>query len=128
MKKMKKQTFIFPKLVLCGILAILIVALNGIHCKPSEQTQDVIQTSRQHSLKDSAELGAFLDGIILGQLNTSQLIGSTISVVKDGELFYTKGYGYTDIEKKKPVDSSRTLFRIAQIIHVYRSNAACRAG
>jgi len=32
--------------------------------------------------------------------------------VKDGALFFAKGYGYADVAKRKPIDPERSLFRI----------------
>ncbi|NIU59138.1 MAG: serine hydrolase, partial [Phycisphaerae bacterium] len=37
------------------------------------------------------------------------------SVVKDGELFFAKGYGYADLEKDIPVDPEQTIFSIGSV-------------
>jgi CubicO group peptidase (beta-lactamase class C family) len=57
------------------------------------------------------DLEAFLDGIVLLQLERDDIAGATIAVVKDGKLLFAKGYGYADYEKKKPVSAEETLFR-----------------
>src|SRR5207249_11075584 len=57
------------------------------------------------------DLEAFLDGIVLLQLERDDIAGATIAVVKDGKLLFAKGYGYADYEKKKPVSTEETLFR-----------------
>lgn len=36
--------------------------------------------------------------------------GAAIAVVKDGEIIFSKGYGYTDVENNTPVDSANTVF------------------
>jgi CubicO group peptidase (beta-lactamase class C family) len=43
------------------------------------------------------------------------IAGAAISVVKDGKLFFAKGYGYADIEKGIPVDPEQTIFRIGSV-------------
>jgi CubicO group peptidase (beta-lactamase class C family) len=61
------------------------------------------------------DLEAFLDGIVLLQLERDDIAGATIAVVKDGKLLFAKGYGYADYEKKKPVSAEETLFRPGSI-------------
>jgi CubicO group peptidase (beta-lactamase class C family) len=69
--------------------------------------------------QDPAELGAFLDGVLEVYMKTLHIPGATISVIKDGKIFFTKGYGYADVEKKKPVLPERTLFRIASVSKLF---------
>ena len=40
------------------------------------------------------------------------IAGAAVAVVKDGKLFFTKGYGSKDIEHRIPVDPEETMFRI----------------
>ena len=59
----------------------------------------------------AADVETFLDGIVPLQLRQDDIAGATISVVRDGKLLFAKGYGYADVEKKKPVSAQETLFR-----------------
>jgi CubicO group peptidase (beta-lactamase class C family) len=61
---------------------------------------------------DPAELEAFLDGLLEKEMEEYHIAGAAIAVVKDGQLFYTKGYGYADLENKIPIDPEQTPFRI----------------
>jgi len=61
---------------------------------------------------DRAELAAFLDGVMAANLRDKHVAGATVAVVKDGSLFYAKGYGYADVAKRAPVDAEHSLFRI----------------
>ncbi len=63
-------------------------------------------------VRDRTELAAFLDGVMAANLRDKHIAGATVAVVKDGALFYAKGYGYSDVAKRAPVDAGRTLFRI----------------
>ncbi len=63
-------------------------------------------------LRDRAELEGFLDGVMAANLRDHHVAGATVAVVKDGALLFAKGYGYADVATRKPVDASRTLFRI----------------
>jgi hypothetical protein len=49
--------------------------------------------------------------------------GAVISVVKDGKLFFAKGYGVADLEKKTPVVPDKTIFRIGSITKVFTATA-----
>jgi len=46
------------------------------------------------------------------RIRSQHIAGATIATVRDGELFFAKGYGYEDIEKKVSVDPEQTLFRV----------------
>jgi CubicO group peptidase (beta-lactamase class C family) len=54
--------------------------------------------------------------IQLAQHNTA---GAVVSVVKDGEIFLMKGYGYADWEARETVHPERTLFRIGSITKLF---------
>src|SRR3972149_6305202 len=64
---------------------------------------------------DPAELEAFLDDLFAQDLEEYHIAGAAVSVVKDGELFFAKGYGYADVENKIPVDPEQTIFRIGSV-------------
>lgn len=70
-------------------------------------------------LTDPAELEAFLDGVILSQMDANHVPGVVVSVVKDGELFLAKGYGYADLDQGVPVDPERTLFRPGSVSKLF---------
>lgn len=63
-------------------------------------------------LHDREELEGFLDGVMAANLRDKHVAGATVAVVKDGALFFAKGYGYADVAARTPVDAARTLFRI----------------
>src|SRR5437016_6406382 len=44
---------------------------------------------------------------------------STPVVVRDGKIFFAKGYGYADYEKKIPVSPENTLFRPGSISKLF---------
>jgi len=68
---------------------------------------------------DPVELEAFLDGVLDIQLAQHHSAGAVVAVVKDGEIFFLKGYGYADWEARKKVDPERTLFRIGSITKLF---------
>ncbi len=70
-------------------------------------------------LRDSAEIEAFIDGTMAAFMLDKHIAGVTVSVVKNGALFFAKGYGYADVAAKKPVDPATTLFRIGSIAKLF---------
>ncbi len=64
---------------------------------------------------DPAELEAFLDGFFARNMAEHHIAGAAIAVVKDGRLFFRKGYGYADVENKIPVDPDQTIFRTGSV-------------
>lgn len=45
----------------------------------------------------------------------TQVPGLSISISQKGDLVFTKGYGFTDVDKKIPVDPSKSMFRIGSV-------------
>ncbi|MCQ1539571.1 beta-lactamase family protein [Methanocalculus taiwanensis] len=74
---------------------------------------------RQTGPTDPDEVEAFLDLIMPANLALYNVPGATVAVVKDGELVIAKGYGYSDLEKRVPVDADQTLFRIGSITKLF---------
>ena len=68
---------------------------------------------------DPAELEAFIDGIIDAHFEAYDIAGATVSAVKNGRMFFAKGYGYADVETKEPVMAGETLFRIGSISKLF---------
>ncbi len=68
---------------------------------------------------DPKDLEAFLDGIMAVQLRAHDVAGATISVVKDGELLFAKGYGFADLKSRKPVLADKTLFRPGSVSKLF---------
>lgn len=75
-------------------------------------------------MSDAREIEAFVDGAIDAQLKSFAIAGATVSIVKDGQLLFAKGYGYADLEKRKPVVADQTLFRVGSIGKLFTATAA----
>jgi CubicO group peptidase (beta-lactamase class C family) len=66
-----------------------------------------------------ADLEAWLDGFIPYAIARGNIAGGIVVVVKDGAVLLQKGYGYADVEKKKPVDPEATLFRPGSVSKLF---------
>jgi CubicO group peptidase (beta-lactamase class C family) len=67
----------------------------------------------------TADMTAFIDGIVPLQLAKDDIAGAVVVVVKDGKIVFEKGYGYADVKTKKPVTPSATLFRVGSISKLF---------
>ena len=58
-----------------------------------------------------ADVDSWLDGYMPYALRTGDVAGAVVVVVKDGQIVTERGFGYSDVAAKKPVDPKSTLFR-----------------
>lgn len=61
----------------------------------------------------------FFDGIIREQLAEHHVSGATVALVKDGEIWFAKGYGEANVAGQVPVTADKTLFRIASVTKLF---------
>jgi CubicO group peptidase (beta-lactamase class C family) len=93
---------------------------------PSPPTPKVTAVAQQPSRAPEltkADCEAFLDALIPSQLRNRDIAGAVVSVVKDGQVLFQKGYGYADFEAKKPVVPDQTLFRPGSISKLFTATA-----
>jgi CubicO group peptidase (beta-lactamase class C family) len=69
--------------------------------------------------KDSASISSYMDGLIEAHMTDQDIAGATLSIVKDGQLLFARGYGHADLEEELPVDPEKTLFRIGSISKLF---------
>ena len=111
-------------LILLLLLAIAtVLGSPGLaQTPPGPSSPSPSQSSREPT--DEREVEAFLDGYLGHQLEDYDIPGATVSVVKDGEILFAKGYGQAEVEKGEPVQADETLFRIASITKLFTTTAA----
>src|SRR5215472_8050310 len=67
----------------------------------------------------AADVNSWLDGYLPYALKTGDIAGAVVVVVKDGEVLTERGYGYSDVAAKKPVDPRLTLFRPGSVSKLF---------
>src|SRR5712692_9991848 len=82
---------------------------KGTEQRPAAKAQELTAT----------DLESFLDGLMPLQLEHADIAGAVVAVVKDGRLFFAKGYVYSDYEQKIPVSPENTLFRPGSISKLF---------
>ncbi len=89
---------------------------------PPAQSQNaapaVVTPPGTHPLTQG-DLEAFFDGVFPLQLERSDIAGTSVLVMKDGQVLFEKGYGFSNVKEKKPVDPNATIFRLASISKLF---------
>jgi CubicO group peptidase (beta-lactamase class C family) len=85
-----------------AIVAAGLMLLSMLGVSPQAHAQDAF----------SDTIGTYIDGTIEAQMALGDIPAVTVSVVKDGQVIFAKGYGYADLAQGTPVDPDTSLFRI----------------
>jgi CubicO group peptidase (beta-lactamase class C family) len=65
------------------------------------------------------DVNAWLDGYMPYALHAGDIAGAVVAIVKDGQIVTERGYGYSDVEKRAPVDPKLTLFRPGSVSKLF---------
>lgn len=68
---------------------------------------------------DLSDIEKFADTFFTEKMEEYHVPGAAFVLVKDGQIYFSKGYGYADLEKQIPVDPAQTLFRVASTSKVF---------
>src|SRR5579871_4572227 len=83
--------------------------------KTAPTTTQLPQAAQVTPQLTKQDLESFFDGFIPIQLQRDDIAGAVVAVVKDGNVLFAKGYGYSDVKAGKPVSPDATLFRPGSI-------------
>ncbi|MBT5220263.1 MAG: beta-lactamase family protein, partial [Woeseia sp.] len=62
-------------------------------------------------LDDLGHLESYMDGVVDSQMKDNSSASGVVTIVRNDEVIFAKGYGFKDIEEHIPVDPESTLFR-----------------
>lgn len=68
---------------------------------------------------DSLEVHGFLDGVMETKLRDQHIAGAVLTVVHNGKVIFSQGYGYGNVSRQEPVFPDSTLFRIGSISKLF---------
>lgn len=74
-------------------------------------------------LGNPAEVEAFFDGAMAAEMSARHIPGAVVSVVEDGQVLFSKGYGFADLENQVAVDPQRALLRSASVSKLFVASA-----
>ena len=120
----------FPRTALVAISALLFACASSFaqtaketkpvtsQVPPQEKAASQAAENIAHPLT-AADLEPFLDGLLPAQIEREDIAGAVVAVVKDGNVLFAKGYGYSDLKQRKPVSPGDTLFRPGSISKLF---------
>lgn len=62
-----------------------------------------------------ADVDTWLDGFMPYAIESGDIAGAVVVIVKDGEVLTQRGFGFADVDKRVPVDPATTLFRTGSV-------------
>lgn len=81
----------------------------------------------EHAL-EQADVDAWLDGLLPAALESAGVAGGVVTVVDDGKVVTTRGYGHADTGttggEAVPIDAEDTLFRPGSVSKLFTATAA----
>ena len=80
---------------------------------PTKADNEILDISNLTQLED------FMDNFVPFLLSELDTMGGIVSIVKDNTLLISKGYGFSDINKEKPVEPNSTLFRVGSVSKLF---------
>ena len=66
-----------------------------------------------------SDANAWLDGFMPYTLESNDIAGATVVIVKDGQVLTERGFGYADVAASKRVDPATTMFRAGSISKLF---------
>jgi len=65
------------------------------------------------------DVDGWLDGLLPYALSLGDIAGAVVVVVKDGQVLTERGFGFSDMKSRRPVDPERTLFRPGSVSKLF---------
>ena len=78
-----------------------------------------IATATAQQPLTAEDANAWLDGYMPYALHSGDIAGAVVAIVKDGKILTERGYGFSDVEKRTPVDPKKTLFRPGSVSKLF---------
>ncbi len=66
----------------------------------------------------------YIDSVIKDEMIDLHIPGAVLSIVKDGEVVYKKGYGFVDMKDRKPADPDNSIFYVGSVSKLVTATAA----
>jgi CubicO group peptidase (beta-lactamase class C family) len=109
--------------ILVGVVTLALTPVASAQGEPVQGVQDFHLVSQDQGPTDPRELEAFVDAFLGEQMEALHIPGAVFVWVQDGEIFLAKGYGYADLENRKPVLPEETLFAVGSVAKVFTASA-----
>lgn len=72
-----------------------------------------------------AQTASEIDAVVLDEMARQNIVGMSVGIVKNGNIYYARGYGHTDLARKLPV-TTNTIFRWGSVSKTLTATAALK--
>lgn len=72
-----------------------------------------------------AQTALQIDTVVLDEMARQNIVGMAVGIVKNGNIYYAKGYGHADLARKMPI-TTNTIFRWGSISKTLTATAALK--
>ena len=119
------------------VLAMILTNSGSVAASADEQTRPIsaglgldshptveLAEANQAGFTDLDGLETFLDEFFNKNMAELNIPGAAVAVVKDGEILFSEGYGFADLEQQIPVDPAQTIMRVGSVSKLFTATAA----
>ena len=123
MKKLITIQYVILKVILVLFISLcLITSAYAELLRPN--TYDISGLKTQPAVRmDLKELESFLADFFNEKMEQYHISGLVFLLVKDGEIFFTKGYGYADVQNQKLMSPDETVLRVGSVSKLFTATA-----
>lgn len=90
---------------------------------PLRAAESSVPAAASRGPVDPVEFANAVDAFFTREMKARHIPGAVFILVKDGKVFFSKGYGYASLESRKPVDPETTCFKAGSISKVFTATA-----
>jgi CubicO group peptidase (beta-lactamase class C family) len=109
--------------LLLAWLPALLWAQATIQITPLPEAKHAAVTPLGATDLSASDVQPWLDAEMSGVMQKGSVTGAVVVVVRDGQILFSKGYGYADPDEKKAIDPATTMFRVGAMSGVVTSTA-----
>ncbi|HEX5412653.1 MAG TPA: serine hydrolase domain-containing protein [Terriglobia bacterium] len=105
------------------LFLLLLIGESGVGLAASVAASRPEARPEGESFSNPKEVQAFFDRFFASEMPRWHIPGAAIELVKDGQVVFSKGYGYADLERQIPVNPQQTVFRVGSVSKVFTATA-----
>ncbi|NMC55120.1 MAG: beta-lactamase family protein [Chloroflexi bacterium] len=108
---MKKSQFLLKMNCVVSALLLALLAVTTI-------LQPALAQTPQPEVSPQT-LAEQIDQTMQAEMEQNHIPGAVVVVVKDGQIIFSRGYGYASLENQIPVNPATTLWRVASVTKTF---------
>jgi CubicO group peptidase (beta-lactamase class C family) len=126
MKKLTANQYIILRVTIVIFLSLrLLTFVDAETFQPNNNYTESISIQPAIQI-DQKKLESVLDEFFNKHMEQYHIPGLVFLLVKDGEIFFTKGYGYADVQNQKLMKPDETVLRVGSVSKLFTATAVMK--